>query len=585
MAGGEECESLFSLEVIVESVENICVSCYKPAMAFRLLDFPTVVICPERQGLATNEVSCEIQSGKSCLFKMSKEMLCERLQNTPLYIMLVDTSFEKTKLLASTTISLLSCFQNILANIENNGLDVPAVSGMSKGEFPMYNLMGSQVATVKLGYRMFSFGVGITGHVNLSLSKQIKRRENILTELPSQQPELAGKESGQFKQPSSSREENGATSDRKPVIPDIVEENRTLQTDARTQTDNINTKQQSVTPPLLYNNPESFSIHQHNNISRPPPLYYNSTSTITKPRVMPISLGRLVNSNNDLAELRTQSASAKNPNKEINSRPQYCDTSVQTCEISHYNVPTQRNNDSTQCLNDNQLSLPLIEALLNELSLVRTKFVGNDLPQQINELGTTSHCKNEEVKIFETGHVLLKKAQPQDQKIKKMKVAHPRTKKSIPTRATSKGVLISRHPIKFKKSSLKYGTTKTQKLREAINKNIHIEQNLEQAGFQKKEEFLRQDNNVQNNSALEQKSKQILRENKSTMTQNDELECKDIGTQVKISDDKFPSSIPKHLSQDSLLNSGGLNNVILGMYITYFSMIFHIMISYINDFP
>jgi hypothetical protein len=469
--------------------------------------------------------------------------------------------------------SLFTPREAISSLLLDQWLDVPAVSGMSKGEFPMYNLMGSQVATVKLGYRMFSFGVGITGHVNLSLSKQIKRRENILTELPSQQPELAGKESGQFKQPSSSREENGATSDRKPVIPDIVEENRTLQTDARTQTDNINTKQQSVTPPLLYNNPESFSIHQHNNISRPPPLYYNSTSTITKPRVM--SLGRLVNSHNDLTKLRTQSASAKNPNKEINSRPQYCNTSVQTCEISHnYNVPSQRNNDSTLCLNDNQLSLPLIEALLNELSLVRTKFVGNDLPQQINELGTTSHCKNEEVKIFETGHVLLKKAQPQDQKIKKMKVAHPRTKKSIPTRATSKGVLISRHPIKFKKSSLKYGTTKTQKLREAINKNIHSEQNLEQAGFQKKEEFLRQDNNVQNNSALEQKSKQILRENKSTMTQNDELECKDIGIQVKISDDKFPSSIPKHLSQDSLLNSGGLNNVILGMYITYFSMIF-----------
>ncbi|CAB4013565.1 microtubule-associated 10-like [Paramuricea clavata] len=562
MAGGEECESLFSLEVIVETVENICVSCYKPTIAFRLLDFPTVVICPERQGgLSRNEVSYEIQSGKSCLFKMSKEMLCERLENTPLYIMLVDTSFEKTKLLASTTISLLSCFQTILSNIENNGLDVPAVSG-SKGEFPMYNLMGSQVATVNLGYRMFSFGVGMTGHVNLSLSKQIKRSENILTELPSQQPEMAGKENGQFKQPSSSHEENGATSNRKPVIPDIVEENRTLQTDAHTQTDNINTKQQSVTPPLLYNNPESFSVHHHKNISRPPPLYYNSTSTITKPRVMPISLGRLVNSNNDLTKLRTQSASVKNPNKEINSRPQYCDTSVRTCEIS-YNVPTQRNDDSTRCLNDNQLSLPLIEALLNELSLVRTKFVGNDLPQQINE-GSTSHCKNEEVKIFETGHVLSQKAQPQDQKIKKMKVAHPQTKKSIPTRATSKGVLISRHPIKFKKSSLKYGTTRTQKLREAINKNIHSEQNLEQTGFQKKGEFLRQDNNVQNNSALEQKSKQILRENKSTMTQNDELECKDIGIQVKISDDKFPSSIPKHLSQDSLLNSGDLNNVILG---------------------
>ncbi len=169
-------ESLFSLEVVVESVENICVSCYKPMIAFRLLDFPTVVIRSEHQGVFTNEKSYEIQSGKSCLFKMSKELLYERLQNTPLYIMLVDTASENTKLLASTTMSLVNCVRNILANIENNGLDIPAVSG-SKGEFPMYNLMGSQVATVNLGYRMFSFGLGITGHVNLSLSKGIKRLE------------------------------------------------------------------------------------------------------------------------------------------------------------------------------------------------------------------------------------------------------------------------------------------------------------------------------------------------------------------------------------------------------------------------
>jgi hypothetical protein len=472
--------------------------------------------------------------------------------------------------------SLVNCVRNILANIENNGLDIPAVSG-SKGEFPMYNLMGSQVATVNLGYRMFSFGLGITGHVNLSLSKGIKQleiKENILTELSAEQP---GKQNGQCKPPSlSCRMENGTISDKELAIPDIVEVHRTPLTNAHTQTDNnISTKQHSATPLQRYDNPESFSIHHHNNISRPPPLYYNSTSTFTKPRVTSVFSG-YKNSDNELTNPKIISTSleksVKDTNVKINSQPQYCDISVQTSEMPD-NVPgTQRKNVLAQGINDNQLGLPVIEALLNELLLLRTKCVNNDLPQQLNEGATTSTCENKQaVKIYEAGRVPMNKAQDKKMKTERVppktrRVALPGPKKSVPTRASNKGVLLSRHPIKFKKSSLKYGTTKTQKLREAFSKgSTYGQHDVVPADSQiestqpEKEECPRQ-------SVTEQRPKV----NKSTMKQNDELDCKDIGIQVRISDDEFTGGIAKHQSEESLLDSGGLNNVILGMYVTYF---------------
>ena len=500
-------ECLFSLEVIVESVENICVSCYKPAIAVRLLDFPT-----KRQELSTNKTSYEIQSGKSCLFKMGKELLYKRLQNTPLYVMLVDTSSTKTKLLASTTISLVSCFQNILKNIEESGLDVPAVSG-DKGEIIMYNLMGTEVASIKLGYRMFSFGV-----------------------------------------------------------PKAVDEIETLKADAITQTGGIAPKQVTTESPSKYGNLELSVTCSHNNITRPPPLYYNSSSTFSKP-VTYLELERSLEHPNDestkLAKMSVYSGGSIRSDEQ-GIRMQHCDNmSVQTCETSHRNIPAPKINVSTQCLNDNQLGLPLIEALLNELTLVRTKYINNDLPQQVSE-NTTSHSKNKKIKIHEKHQNLTRK--PQDQRGKSKKFAYPEGKKIIPTKANSKGVLIARHPVKFKKSSLKYGTTKTQKLREAMSqKSVHGEQSVRQVDDEAcvlSKEIPRQNYGMQTDNMAERNSKRIWKENKSTMTtKDDESECKDVGIQVRSSDEEFPLA----KNQDSPLVHGGLTNLILGMY-TYFKI-------------
>ena len=418
MAGGE---CLFSLEVIVESVENICVSCYKPAIALRLLDFPTVVIRSKRQELSTNKTPYEVQSGKSCLFKMEKELLYKRLQNTPLYVMLVDTSSTKTKLLASTTISLVSCFQNILKNIEESGLDVPAVSG-DKGEFIMYNLMGTEVASIKLGYRMFSFGVGMTGHVNLSLSKQMRPKE--MNDILDESSTKSVKENGHLKPPYSATD-NGAVADKKLFVPKAVDEIETLKADAITQTGGIAPKQVTTESPPKYGNLELSVTCSHNNITRPPPLYYNSSSTFSKPMTY-LELERSLEHPNDestkLAKMSVYSGGSIRSDEQ-GTRMQHCDMSVQTCETSHRNIPAPKINVSTQCLNDNQLGLPLIEALLNELTLVRTKYINSDLPQQVSE-NTTSTAKIRKSKFMKNIRILqenhkIREASPRNLLIQK----------------------------------------------------------------------------------------------------------------------------------------------------------------------
>ena len=167
------------------------------------------------------------------------------------------------------------------------------------------------------------------------------------------------------------------------------------------------------------------------------------------------------------------------------------------------------------------------------------KAIGNvDVPQK-----RASHEKNKPFK---------KVVQPQ---LRKSRV------ESKPTGANTKGVLISRQPIKFKKSSLKCGTTKTQKLREAITrKKIHTEDNATKSHVEHfvDEQEACSSNNMENVGI-------VAKMEKSTMTQDAELqlECKDSGVQVTINEDNFPSPVP---SQDILPGNNDINHDILSMF-------------------
>ena len=107
-------ESLFSLELVVDKIGLPKIVCRFPAVAFRLLDFPTLLIYhvePDLAEVIRKKISKDphykvpqqlhelqdkrgdfpVKKGKSCLFKVPLKILQTHLLNTPLYVMIIDT--------------------------------------------------------------------------------------------------------------------------------------------------------------------------------------------------------------------------------------------------------------------------------------------------------------------------------------------------------------------------------------------------------------------------------------------------------------------------------------------------------------
>ena len=177
-------ETLFSLEVHVESVENLRVACKLPALCFRLLDFPTMIIhhvspldaekMRQKLRLEGNESvlqdlkdrfgNFQFRKGKSCLFKASIDTLLLQLQTVPLYAMLMDLWPRKPVLVGSTLISLKRAIDKISKDVYQKGIAVPSFY-RDEGDFSVYNLMGSCIAKVKLGFRLLSLGGSLIPHI------------------------------------------------------------------------------------------------------------------------------------------------------------------------------------------------------------------------------------------------------------------------------------------------------------------------------------------------------------------------------------------------------------------------------------
>lgn len=180
-------DSLFSLELVVEKLYLPHICCRFPSIAFRLLDFPTLLIDHVERDLADdirakiaqdpyyhipdqfNELKDQhgnflIKKGKSCMFKIPVDTLHAHLANTPLYVMILDTFSTVPKLLGNSTIPLTSLMENIYCDIKSVGNTVPSVHG-DKGLYKIYNLMGKEIGYVIMGYRLLSLGPGLIPHI------------------------------------------------------------------------------------------------------------------------------------------------------------------------------------------------------------------------------------------------------------------------------------------------------------------------------------------------------------------------------------------------------------------------------------
>jgi len=196
-------ESLFSLELIVD---RLClhqsVECRIPAVAFRLLDFPTLLIYhvePElaaaiRLKLLSNRCQSVpaqlselkdrktgaflISRGKSCLFRVSPNAALSGLSSAPLYVMVVDMFPETPKLVGSCGIPLSHCVRDLYNDIVTNGISVPAVRAEKK-ELHLCNLMGAKLGTVLLGCRLLSLGASLLSHIPTHHIVHVKPAEEV----------------------------------------------------------------------------------------------------------------------------------------------------------------------------------------------------------------------------------------------------------------------------------------------------------------------------------------------------------------------------------------------------------------------
>ena len=194
-------ESLFSFEVVVDSLFLPEIKCRFPSVAFKLLDFPTLLVYMVEPDIANsiylkvkdfseNDIPIQFielkdgdghfrfKKGKSSLFKMSANMLYENLLSSPLYVMLVDTFPAVPKLLGSCSIGLDSLIESLYDDICKVGLSSPLSVG-NFNNFTIYNLMGRAIGNISISYRIMSLGTSLISHIPES---SFSKAEEILSD-------------------------------------------------------------------------------------------------------------------------------------------------------------------------------------------------------------------------------------------------------------------------------------------------------------------------------------------------------------------------------------------------------------------
>ncbi|KAJ1194000.1 hypothetical protein NDU88_003295 [Pleurodeles waltl] len=185
-------ESLFSLELLVDWVrlepplqEG---ELPLPAVAFRLLDFPTLLIHPppeEDEGTPPpSGLLFHFGRGKSCLFRRDPQVLLGHLNRCPLYAMLLDlrgaaSDAALPRLLGSCPLSLAAVARGLLAS----PLGAPTPStGAHRGVHPLHDLLGRPVGEISLGYRLMCLGGGLLRHISPATPQEKAEEPGTVTE-------------------------------------------------------------------------------------------------------------------------------------------------------------------------------------------------------------------------------------------------------------------------------------------------------------------------------------------------------------------------------------------------------------------
>lgn len=471
-------ESLFSLELHVESVDRVKVSCVIPAVSFRLLDYPTLIIhlvSPSStqkllqksriQGIPKEHIEAELrdrygnipfQKGKSCLFKADICNLQQQLESTPLYVMLVDLWHKKPKLIGSTVISLSDAVSKISSDVRRYGISVPSVC-QDEGTFDVFNLMGSVIGKIKLAFRLLSLGGSLMSHIPAKSIMGRKGEEKI---------EEGG---GSSNNNDASLELEDENVEQKHDLKLEVKDSKSTQHDSEAQTDYpvpaARTRQQLKTQTSIPDKEEN--VFPVTNTVCPPPLYYNFMS-------------HSENAGNKGSEQER---------KESYQRKTMYEAGVDDIDYIYYKPDLLQPDGSTGCasvciqtedvgspqtvvLNEdrkgksiseikerlNSEDLPLLNALLEELTSLQPKRQTHSAP--IAKMYTP---KKENI-IPKPGK------QPPRSRECCLRVA---AQKSALLKSKKQNQVVPKK-VKFKSTNLTYGTTRTQLMRLEINQKRKV---------------------------------------------------------------------------------------------------------------
>ncbi|XP_059838108.1 microtubule-associated protein 10 [Hypanus sabinus] len=483
-------ETLFSLELLVEYVNVGPETQAKPspllAVAFRLLDFPTLLVHqtepqraetlrrswergqerpgPVRTGARTG---ITFNKGKSCLFKMGMSTLHRYLTNTPLYAMLLDVSQRVPKLLGSCLISMASAVEKIRLDVEECGITTPSMQG-KRGLYPLYNLMGVKIGQISAGYRLMSLGVGLLPHVPENQVLKAEMRNTNFEHLPSegQVPEQGEKEKvadqgtghiptdsqKHFSHMSGDQAVEGRQFDqiKEPIIISALKGEHKLSALAK--------EASKIKQQVLKFEP-TVDIKM-DNVFCPPPMYYSQSKEGPKEEIS--EMWKTMEPEEETAILEELDSDESDELFDM-SQSDFKLPKSHSEVTSTLKTQVQKKLANSDAL-DTIRQLPLLNALLLELSLLNHEQLPQQIPLVVHPqlAWLYSSLKNDSLEFYEPTKSTIQQSNShfKQQKVQKQPVS-PRNfdKENNPRRCNAKKNL--EHP----KRKLMYGLTNTLRLR------------------------------------------------------------------------------------------------------------------------
>ncbi|KAB0384257.1 hypothetical protein FD755_006174 [Muntiacus reevesi] len=364
-----------------------------PAVAFRLLDFPTLLVYPPAGPAAPSQESrpglVSFRRGKSCLFRLQPATLHRLLLRTPLYALLLQLPAghptPPPQLLGSCSISLAAAVHKIL------GSAAPGSSQSHRGSFPLCNQDGERIGDIALGYRLTDLGSSLLGHLERPVASTEGGVEGMEVQKSVQVSPQTWQENQQLQQPDS--EPSPGDADKPLVDVKISRAGKDLKGRAfhsKADSDYTDSMENGKTNSVMCSegsserssppNQEGTEVELETNIICPPPLYYTHlTQEKTPPKLGKITIEPQIKSPEEwddgtfLKKNLVNPPTHTNPPEHTNSATgesgpvlvnpaRIQDTGASSQTTDH--PPTEQNRINTI------RQLPLLNALLVELSLL-----------------------------------------------------------------------------------------------------------------------------------------------------------------------------------------------------------------------